>query len=453
MLVLWGGLFLVLGPLRSPGDGDLYWQRWLGELFLQSHRLPAALGSETFTAAGAPWVPQEWLFSIAVAFAGSHGLSLPLHIAMSLIPLAILTTIYLRARGAAAPEAIGVVLLFTGAAMLESFGVRAQVLGWGALALFLLFLERKDSWQYASIGAAILWANVHASVAIAPVLVLARIVAIAAGGDWKALRTAREVPLFFGTLLALLCTPLGWRLPQLAIALSGSPIRHYIQEWQRPGFGDLSFVWGALPLALAIVLGGKATLWERRRSAFPAIVTFCAMLFASRNIPLFAIAAAPLAATGLSVRIPRLREIGPRVRELEPVALIAICAAMILSGLGMVALQRKAPQALPIAAIASLQDGASHRLLCENFTWCSVALGNSNVQVFIDGRCDAYPLSVWRDYSAAIHPDGNWKDHLRANSVDTVVAGRGSRFATALLATPGWKSEFEDRSYVVLRRV
>jgi hypothetical protein len=34
-----------------PNDGDLYWQRRLGELLLQTQRLPTALGNETFTAA------------------------------------------------------------------------------------------------------------------------------------------------------------------------------------------------------------------------------------------------------------------------------------------------------------------------------------------------------------------------------------------------------------------
>ena len=69
VMVLWGGLFLVLGPLLPPGDGDLWWQRWLGDLILRTHHLPSALGPETFTSAGVPWVPQEWLLSIVVALA------------------------------------------------------------------------------------------------------------------------------------------------------------------------------------------------------------------------------------------------------------------------------------------------------------------------------------------------------------------------------------------------
>jgi len=451
VLLLWGAFFLVLGPIRTPGDGDLYWQRWLGDLMLQSHTLPTMLGSETFTAAGALWVPQEWLFSLMVAFAAGHHISVLLSILVSALPLAILTTIYLRARDSAGPEAIGLVLLFSGLALLESFGVRAQVLGWAMFAAFMFFLERRDRWQLAAIPTAILWANLHASVAIAPVLVLARIVALAFDGGWKALRS-REVAILFGTVLALFCTPLGWRLPVYAIALAGSPIRHFIQEWQPSGMGDFSFLFGALPLALAVLAGGRTTLWNDKLRSFPAIVLFAAMLFASRNVPLFAIAAAPLAAIGLGLRIPRIRDIGPRITELEPAAIVAICAVMLVAGVELAVIQRHAPERVPITAIASLDDGATHRLLCENFTWCSLALERPNLRVFIDGRCDPYPLAVWRDYIAAIAGGKSWSSPFRRYGVDTVVAARGGRLATALEKSPGWKSTFEDRTYVVLHR-
>ena len=88
---LWGALFLVLGPLHAAGDGDLYWQRWLGDLLLRTHQLPDVLGSGTFTAPNAPWVPQEWVFSLAVALAMNQHLFLVLAILVSALPLGIFT--------------------------------------------------------------------------------------------------------------------------------------------------------------------------------------------------------------------------------------------------------------------------------------------------------------------------------------------------------------------------
>ena len=149
-LTLWGGLYLVLGPLRSPQNGDLYWQRWLGDAILQTHRLPTALGPETFASPGAPWVPQEWLLSVLVALAAHQGLFVPLALLVAVVPIGILLSIYFRSRNGATPEAIAIVLLFCGVALAASFGVRAQVLGWGCFAAFLLLLGRNDRWFYAT---------------------------------------------------------------------------------------------------------------------------------------------------------------------------------------------------------------------------------------------------------------------------------------------------------------
>jgi hypothetical protein len=451
-LFLWGGLFLVLGPIHQPGDGDLYWQRWLGDLILRTHHLPTALGSETFTAAGAPWVPQEWLFSVAVALAANLHLILALDVAMASLPVAILISIYLRSRDVSSPEAVGIMLLFCGIAFLASFGVRAQVLGWAGLAAFIFFLERRDRWYYAAFPAAIIWANLHASVAIAPVIVLARVAAAVSDGGLRALRTSRDLYMLPAVVLAMFCTPLGWRLPYYAVALAGSPIRHYIQEWQPASLHDGSFTFGALPLALAIVLGGRATLLGRKAQSYPAAVLFAAALFAVRNVALFAIVAAPLAAAGLDARFPGLRDARAKLRELEPVALASMGIAIILSGTALARIQARAPSPLPTTAIAVLaSDGSDHRLLCENFTWCSAALQFPNLRVFIDGRCDAYPLTVWRKYIAAIDLTPHWRRPLNEYAVDAVVAKRGGDLATALAAQPQWRRSFEDRSYVIFR--
>jgi hypothetical protein len=451
-LVCWGGLYLVLGTIHQPGDGDLYWQRWLGELILQTHRLPTALGGETFTATGAAWIPQEWLFSLAVALAANYHFFFVLKAAMAVLPLAILVSILLRSRDSSSPESVGVALLFCGVALLASFGVRAQVLGWAGLAAFMFFVERRDRWYYAAFPAAIIWANLHASVAIAPLIVLARIVATIADGGFRGLRTCRDLFMLPAVLLATFCTPLGWRLPYYAVALAGSPIRHYIQEWQPASLHDGSFTFGALPLALAIVLGGPATLLGRKAQSFPALVLFAAALFAARNVALFAIVAAPLAAVGLDARFPRLRDARAKLRALEPVALVTMAIAVICSGIALARIEARAPAPLPMAAVATLAaDGSDHRLLCENFTWCSAALQFPNLRVFIDGRCDAYPLAVWRKYITTIDLQRRWRKPLNEYAVNAIIAKRGDDLAKALAAQPQWRRSFEDRTYVVFR--
>jgi hypothetical protein len=451
--VLWGGFYLVLGPLRLAGDGDLYWQRWLGEQLLNTHRLPATLGAETFTAAGAAWVPQEWLFSVVVAMATNHHVFVLLSLLMSALPAVILISIYWRARNTATRNAIGFALLLCGFAFLESFGVRAQVLGWTALAAFMLFLERRDRWYYAAIPTAIVWANLHASVVIAPAIVLARAIGSLADGDWKDARGARDLIMLAAVVLAIFCTPLGWRLPAYAIELASSPIRHFIAEWQPPGVHDLSFMLGALPIALAIVLGGRATLLGEKARSFPAALMFAAMLLAGRNIALFAIVAAPLAAGGLDARFPAIRSAGRRFTELEPVALVSVVVAIAISVMALLRIQRAQPPALPVAAIASIAgSGAEHRIFCENFTWCSLVLQYPAQRVFLDGRCDPYPSNVWNSYVSVIRRGPYWQRQLQRYGVDPVVASRTTQFGALLASSPDWRLAFRDRAFAVYLR-
>lgn len=452
VLIFWGALYLVLGLLQLPGDGDLYWQRWLGEFILHSHTLPSALGPETFTAASAPWVPQEWLFSLAVALTKDHHVFFLLSFLLSAIPLCVLFTIYARSRNVASSEAVGIVLLFSGVACLESFGVRAQVLGWLALAAFMFFLERRDRWYYAAFPTAILWANLHASVTIAPAIVFARLAGTFAGGGFRALGRSRDLVMLPAVLLALLCTPLGLRLPLYAATLAHSPIRHFIQEWQPVGLHDLSFMAGALPLALLIACAGRTMFRTQAILLFPSALLFAATLFAARNIALFAIVAAPLAARAIDALVPRIRALDARIRDLAPAALVAIGVAIVISAFALHYDQRTSPPVLPVAAVESLgRDRATHRLFCENFSWCSIALQYPSLRVFMDGRCDPYPVTVWKQYIATITVRRSWAQLLRGYQVDSIVAQRGSRLANALGKDAGWKPSFQDRAFVVYR--
>lgn len=452
-LVLWGGLFFVLTPLLPPGDGDLWWQRWLGDAILRTHRLPTALGPETFAASGAPWVPQEWLLSLAVAVSMQHGWFMLLRIAFAAIAVLVLLSIVVRARGRAEPTAIALVLIFTGVALVAPFGVRAQVLGWGCFAAFLYFLQRKDGWFYAAAAVALVWANVHASAMLAPAFVAARAIGIGLEGGPRELLRSRELRLLPLAAVAVFLTPLGPQLVHYAGALATSPIRQYIAEWQPVSLTEREFLLGAFPLAIAIALGGAGFAWRNARDSLPVAALFAAALLSRRNEPLFAIAAAPLAAACLDARFPRLSLVGNRTRELERFAIVASCLAFALTGFAYAATNRVAPPTVPVAAIASLAaGGAPKRLFCEDFTDCSLALQYPNVRVFMDGRCDPYPLPIWRQYVATIRVTPQWQQTLQRYGINAVVAPRASALSKAIAAQSRWRVRFRDAAFVLYER-
>jgi hypothetical protein len=453
VMVLWGGLFLVLGPLLPPGDGDLWWQRWLGDLILRTHHLPSALGPETFTSAGVPWVPQEWLLSIVVALTMDRGLLAVLKVLFSLIPIAILASIYLRSRDRSTPVAIAIVLLCCGISLDGSFGVRAQVLGWGAFALFLFFLQRRDAWYYGGIAAVAIWANVHASAMLAPIFLSARILGAVLDRGLGDVKTNRDLRILPFVVLAIFCTPLTWHLPAYALALAVSPIRHYIQEWQPAALNEPEFLLGALPLALFVAIGGIRAAFRNKAESLPIVMLFAAALLARRNEPLFAIAAAPLAAQSLDVRFPQLRGLAGRIAGLERFAIAATCVAFALSGVVFALARGNAPSAVPAVAIARLAaGGTTRRLFCENFSDCSLALQYPNIRVFMDGRCDPYPLDVWQSYVSMIRVEPSWKNTLRRYGIDSVVAPRNSPIAKALASDAAWRSIVRGGSFALYER-
>lgn len=412
--------------------------------------MPTALGPETFTAAGASWVPQEWLFSIALAAARDHHIFSIFAAIVSLLPLGILLSIVARSRDESPPQAIGVALVFAGMALAESFGIRAQVVGWFCFAGLLFCVERRDGWRYAAIPITVVWANLHASVMLAPLVIVGRMLGFALDRRWRDVAT--ELPLLAGIVLAICCTPLGMRLPEYALTLARSPIRHFITEWQPGSLGDPALLYGALPLVLAIIAGAPAVFARRKPQTVVATLLFCATIFAARNIPIFAIAAAPLAAAAIAARFPRIAALLAQRRDLQYVAFPAVAAALIWCAVEVLHLQATSPARLPTAAIATLaRDGSEHRVFCEDFTWCSIALQYPDLRVFIDGRCDPYPLPVWQRYIDIVQAKPQSRTILATYGVDAVVAKRDGALARDLDAPP-WRIAARDRAYVLFRR-
>ena len=408
----------VVGVLGvPPSDGDLGWQHWLGVQILAGG-LPHALGAESFSAAGAPWVPQEWLFSTLLALAVAHGAGWLFALAVGACAILALGCVALRcARLGAHPAAVALVLIFVDVAMSQSFGVRVQVVGWAMLAAFLLALELPGRLRWSAILIAALWANVHASAVVAPVLVLAAAAGGAVQGDRRG--SLRDVTLALGSALAVCATPLGTRLPLYALQLSHSPIRHWIHEWRPTGFADLGFALGALPLILLAAFAVPRS-WRTLAIAAPFLYL---VAIAVRNVPLAAIAFAPLAAVALTALLPSLARLRPlRGRTLAAAAAVA---AFLTVGTANAIGARGIHDERPLAAIAQLAAlPARHRLLCEDFAWCGPAVDTGRISVFLDGRADPFPAAVWSQYDTIIHVRSGWRRIVRRYGVDALLVRR-----------------------------
>jgi len=445
--------FLMAAWFYQGHDGDLAWQQWLGAYVLAHHQLPQHLGRETFTSPGAPWIPQEWAFSVAVAWFTLHGRFWMLaSITVIAAALSLLLVAYRARRRGASAFATALVTGLTGFAMLQSFGVRAQVFGWLFLSVLLLLLDVENESLLLGLVAIALWANVHASALIAPFIVGAWAI-----GTWIedrawTVRVERNMIFTAGSAIAVCFTPLLWQLPLYAVHLQTSVIRSAIAEWQPPDLLFPSMIGGLVPLIAICCYFGIAAPRERWRDGMLFAAAALIGGLAVRHIPLAAMILAPMAAARLSSAIPMHARINTILREQFSEILIYACSAMVC---GIIVLDlAHAPQtagvSLPKNAIVSLSGlPGTHNLYCEDFAWCSLALEKANLRTFIDGRCDPFPARVWTDYLTVERTSPQWPAVLKRWKVDSVLVERDDSLAQALALRRDWHLFYQDRRYEV----
>jgi hypothetical protein len=444
--VLAGFGWLSALAIKFPaGDGDLLWQRWLGERILHEHAIPRALGPETLSAAGAPWTPHEWLFSTALALGVDRGVPWLLPLCCALAAGWTLATVVLRCRARGiSPALASAAVLVCVLATLQSFGVRAQVFGWAGLASVLWLLEQDGPAAWGAVAVTLAWANLHASAMLAPAV--AGLFALAAA--LRERRLSREV--YRRALLAAACsaatlaTPLGLDLPRYAASLLASPLRDVVSEWRATSVASTAFVLGALPLVLVLIVFGVRTSWRDRLVA----VSFGLLLFgAVRNVPVFAFAVAPIACAA----IPRASRSAAADGRERAVAWATCCAAA-LGAAVLVALPWRTASAqaspLPFGLARTLLARAHTppRVFCEDFAWCSIFLLEPQpARFFMDGRCDPYPAAVWREYREVLDADPHWAAVLDSHRVDAVLVRRNGVLDMLLAErTSTWRSIASD---------
>jgi len=434
-------------------DGDLFWQRRLGEFVLSNHAIPTALGSDVFSAPGAPWVPHEWLLGVLVALAMDHNALWVLTVIAGLAVFVTLAITALRAqRAGAATTSTLASMLFAGICFESSFALRAQVLAWPLLAALMLALDTDGIAVLWAIPIVIAWANVHASVMLvipivwvdAAMFVWQRARAAGAGAALAERAVRLRLILCVAVPVATLCTPLGLRLPMYAFSLMLSPIRQYITEWQPTTGLSTQLVAGMLPL-LALGVYGAARVWRLRpRDLVLSGIMAIATLFAARNISLFAILAAVVAA--LAIEDPKGWHDPLAARRFAIVPWLVLLVAVPL--VGYVA-YRAHPMTTPweaptdaVPALAALPG--EHDLLCTDFSKCAYALGHDNIKVFLDGRADPFPPEVWDGFVSVAGMGPGWTETLDHFKVNALLVGKNDPLSAALQGMPVWREVPQD---------
>ena len=242
-----------------------------------------------------------------------------------------------------------------------------------------------------------LWANLHGSFFLGPVILLiyGRPVAAAVAGA------------------AALANPYGWNLYRHVFRyLTDSELLARIGEFQSfdfhtPGSGQII---AAVILGIA---GGTLALTRKRFDRFALSLLISAMaLRSARALPLVALLLLPLANAEISRFLPRsFREYGDRLRLLDsrlggyvwaPVVVLVACALLRFTPVGF------PPDQFPVAAYPHIP--AEARLFTsDKYGGYLIYRSNGQRKVFFDGRSDFYGAEFLKQYGRLVQVRPGWR--------------------------------------------
>jgi hypothetical protein len=475
-------LILGLAAFTTPEfDPDFWWTARIGLEILARGAVPLH-NYFTFTATSRPFISQEWGSEVIDAWLYTH-----LGMTAVIMTFAVATWVGFflgvirvdRAGQSRWVLAVGAALVLISG--LQIWGPSPQMFSFGLLGILLTLLDayRRRPRRWLLVGLVplfVIWGNLHGGFLIGLGVVLVFLV-----GEW--LETYLRHPLAIGypACRELL---LAWLLAVLAPMLNpnGTGIYLYpaklllshvaqasLNEWQPPDFHSPATI-PTLFLLLTTLLTARWAGRTRLSDLLLAAAGVVLMLYAVRDIPIFAVLVLPLWADGVqgfSTHLGRSRGVKRARRRPAPAWFVASVLVMVALAAGARMLdQLHSPEnelissAYPVAVGQAICQGPAARVLAPygSSGWLlyridhRVAVGRSCApdRVFIFGEVVLMGRTVLSDYLTAVAGGGGSLAVLRRYRVSLVWQPRGAPLTTLLLRTHGWRCVFATSSNVLM---
>ena len=427
---------------------DLAYQVRAGELALGTGEL-VRTDPFTFTRPGLPWLNQQW--GAQVVFASAHriwgwaGVALTYAAAIG----AGFSLLYRNCRRAGSDVRTAAILTILGFLVgASSLGARPQALAVPLFTLTWLLLSRRDGWTWLVPVVTVVWANIHGSFVLAPILA-----AFALGDDLVSRRSPlRPALVVVATIAATAANPFGLTVWSYVVDVStNDTIRNTVAEWRPPspfsGAGSLFWLSGIAVVVVALTRRTTVKAMDVAR----LLVFFALGAAALRSTVWWALAAPPVVAGWLAVREPRaespaLSTPGPRVATAVLSLALLVAAFLSRSGTDPVTgapkrLAADAPEVLTGATRRALPTG-SRLLVFQPFaSWFEFSL--AGYPVMVDSRIELFPAGIWRDYDTAIVAGDGWQAILDRHEISGVILPPGAVLAGELRGDPAWRLDTE----------
>jgi uncharacterized protein (DUF486 family) len=299
---------------------------------------------------------------------------------------------------------------------------------------------------------AVVWANVHGSFILLPVLLgiacIADLISRSEAVRWTAVLLAIS-------LVSPAVSPWGFGTYRYVWDLARSPlVRAVITEWQPlwtrvPAFGAF--------LAVCAVTVGALVRHAHRRPTFEEAATlliFTALaVWSQRNVLWWAVAAPPVVGGLLAAWQPG----GAWSRVATRVAMVSLVMAVLIGTWHVVTvpvedLRSEAPPGITAWLAAHPETDGKHVFAEWWGWWFEYAI--PQVPMFVDARVELFPAAVWSDYGAIVDVTGGWQDVVARWNIDTIVIARGHHLALqdALNSNDEWSLAYQDAEGAIFTR-
>ena len=480
--ILFVALFVMTA--REIADPDFWWHLSTGKYIVETRTVPRV---DVFsgTVAGQPWVAHEWLSEVFIYALFVLGSFPALILAFSSIITLAFALVYARSDGK--PYIAAFAVLLAALATAPTWGVRPQMISLLLTSAFLWVLEADPKGFRKPFGSiwilvplTILWVNLHSGYALGLAIIAVYLIGEAAAQfanrnsrrlrfTFYALRSsplATLATVFALCLLVVLLNPNGATMYVYPFeTLTSRAMQAYIQEWFSPDFHLTEFqpfAWLLLATLASIGLTGKRMSLTQTLLLAGAGYT---ALRSARNIPIFAIIAAPILAEHLwyivetrgraTVLVGNTRT--PRRMAVLNWAILVIVLAAGIARVGMVFANQRATERakFPTAAVAFLQAENVTGTIYNSYDWGGYLIWRlyPRARVFIDGRADVYgDAFIENVYLKAYRGGTDWRAPLDRYGVRVVLIEPTAPLAARLTQDAEWKRVYADQQAVVFEK-
>jgi len=471
------------------GDGSTGWHIRTGEWILEHGRVPTQ-DIFSFTMAGRPWFAWEWLWD--VAFASLHRLGgLNAIVVASMAVLSVTFGLLYRLVRRRCENMLIAIAATALAIMISTVHWLARPHLFTILftAVFLWVLDRARGGRLRDLVVlpllTLFWTNLHGGFFVGIMLVLTYAAGEILGGLVAAEPEARRAgvlrskPYVITAAACLLASLVNPQFYKLHVHI----FRFLVSEYQNPNMMEFMPFDFHHPMARyfepMLACGILALGWNARQGRWTQAVLVASWahlaLFSARNLPLFALIAAPAVAEMFDelVKLAResrgaawirnraraIEELGreyaamdgtgrfPVIGALGPAALILLLYVPIHSPLLRAEYD---PHKFPVAAASVV--GRKDRVFTTDI-WAGYLIYRfyPNQKVFLDDRSDFYGAEFCSRYLKLRRGNYDWQRTLERYRIDTVLLPAGEPLAATLKESARWRPVYDDGVAIVFR--